>query len=132
MKVSELLESKSPGEYVYHASFLPNLRRGLQSIQAKGLVPSKEGQLGTGVYFAYEPDHTYYHVSRDEATMLRAKWSDLVKLYGLYPSNKEGIQRDDEQILVPAPVPAKLLEVEYFPGEFWEIADALAAESRTE
>lgn len=132
MKIKELLETTEPGKYVYHASHLPNLRTGLVSIASKGLLPSKTGQMGPGVYFAYSPDDTYYHVSKDEATMFRAKWADLVKLYGTYPSNKDGIQRDDEQIVVPSAVPANLLEVEYFPGEFWEIPDAIAAESRTE
>lgn len=132
MKVSEILESKAVGEYVYHASFLPNLRRGLISIQSKGLLPSKDGQMGPGVYFAYSPDDTYYHVSKDEATMFRAKWADLVKRFGVYPSREDGIQRDDEQIIVPDTIPADLLEVEYFPGEFWEIPHAIAAESITE
>ena len=132
MKVKELLEADAPGKYVYHASYLPNLKSGLISIQKHGLKPSKSGQIGPGVYFAYKPEHTYYHVSKDEATMFRAKWADLVQLYGTYPSNKNGIQRDDEQIVVPRAVPANLLEVEYFPEEYWEIDHAIAAESREE
>ena len=129
MKVIELLENKMPAKYVYHASYLPNMRSGLISIQKYGLKPSKSGQLGAGVYFAYKPEDTYYHVSKDDAVIFRAKWDDLVKMYGAYPSNKNGIQRDEEQIIVPGAVPAKFLEVEYFPNEFWDINDAVAAEA---
>ena len=132
MKVKEISEAVTPGEYVYHASYMPNLKSGLMNIQKHGLQPSKSGQMGAGVYFAYKPDDTYYHVSKDEATMFRVKWDDLVKLYGTYPSNKNGIQRDEEQIVVPGAVPSKFLEVEYFPDEYWEIHHALAAESKIE
>lgn len=132
MKVRQLLESRAPGEYVYHASYLPSLSRGLKSIKVKGLQPSKDGYQGPGVYFAYKPNEGLYHVGADEATIFRAKWADLVKLFDTYPANKKGIMRDDEEIVVPGAVPAKFLEVEYFPGEWWEIDDAIAAETRHE
>lgn len=121
-------ESVQPGEHVYHAAYLPDLGRGLRSIAQQGLRPSRGGYMGSGVYFAYDPQETYYHVSAEEATMFRIRWQDLVNLYGTYPNNPDGIQRDDEQILVPGPVPARLLEVEYFPGEWWTVEDAAAAE----
>lgn len=132
MKVKELLESRAPGEYVYHASYLPNLAAGLKSIKQKGLQPSKSGYQGPGVYFSYTQDGGLYHVSKDEATIFRAKWDDLVKQFGTYPQNKNGIQRDDEEIIVPGAVPSKFLEVEYFPGEFWNIDSALSSETRNE
>ena len=63
MKLQELLkEGRAVGEYIYHASYLPNLKSGLKSILAKGLLPSKDGYSGSGVYFAYTPDGGYYHV----------------------------------------------------------------------
>ena len=129
MRVQEVItESVQPGEYVYHASYLPDLRRGLASVMKYGLRPSRNGYDGPGVYFAYTPEGGFYHVGADEATMFRVRWSDLVKLFGVYPENPNGIQRDDEQIVVPGPVPAQYLEVEYFKDEWWDLPSALAAE----
>ena len=130
MRLRELLtETKGPGEYVYHAAYLPNLAQGLKSVSARGLVPSKTGYAGPGVYFAYDPDGGYYHVSKEEATLFRVKWADLVNKFGVYPTNENGIQRDDDEIVVPGAVPAQFLEVEYFPGEWWDIKSALSAET---
>lgn len=132
MKIKELLEARQPSAYVYHASYLPNLAAGLKSIKQNGLLPSKSGYSGRGVYFAYAPNEGFYHVSKDEATMFRAKWSDLVDMYGTYPSNKNGIQKTDDEIIVPKAVPSSILEVEYFPGEYWDIDSALSAETHYE
>ena len=123
--VLQLEEGVSPGEYVYHAGHMP---RGLDSVLRRGLLPSKDGYAGPGVYFAYDPEGGYYHVSQEEATMFRVKWSDLINKFGAYPENKNGVERDDEQIIVPGAVPASMLEVEYFPGEWWDIASAVAAD----
>ncbi len=120
-------ESNSVSEYVYHASYLPDPNQGLLSIAKKGLTPSRTGQMGPGLYFAYDAEGGYYHVDPEDATMFRVKWSDLVKLYGVYPKNLKGIQRDNEQIVVPGPVPANMLEVEYFPDEWWDLQDAVNA-----
>lgn len=120
-------EATEPGEYVYHASYLPDLAKGLGSVAKHGLRPNP-GMHGTGVYFAYRPEEGLYHVSAEDATMFRVRWQALVDLYGTYPDNPEGIQRDDEEIIVPGPVPAHLLEVEYFEDEWWTIDDALAHE----
>jgi hypothetical protein len=125
-------ESVGEDTYVYHASYLPDLAKGLRSVIARGLVPSNDGYYGPGVYFAYRPEDCYYHVDKENATMFRVKWNDLKKLYGVYPENKDGIQRDDEQIVVPGRVPADLLEVEYFEDEWWDIHDALSAETHHE
>lgn len=134
MRVRDLItEGREPGEYVYHASFAGanGSKRGqlFRSILKQGLRPSQTGYQGPGVYFAYEPSEGYYHVSADDSEILRARWQDLVKLYGVYPSQKDGIQRDEDEILVPGPVPAQYLEVEYFPGEWWNLEDALGAET---
>lgn len=131
MKIQELLESKSrtPGKYVYHSAHFPNLAKGLRSVKAKGLIPSKDGYSGPGVYFAYDIDGTYDHVSANEATTFRVKWDDLVKMFGEYPKNKNGIQRTDDELIVPSAVPSKLLEVQYFENEWWDIESALSAES---
>lgn len=126
----DVMESSSPGEYVYHASYLPNLARGLKSIMMSGLKPSENGYGGRGVYFAYTPDGGFYHVDKDQATMFRVKWADLVKMYGVYPENKNGIQRDSDEIIVPGPVPANMLELEYFPEEWWDVRTALSSETR--
>jgi len=116
-------------EYVYHVSHLPNLKLGLRSIIKSGLQPSKVGYSGPGVYFAYKPDGGFYHVDASEATMFRAKWKNLVAHYGVYPQAPNGIQRDDDEIIVPTSVPVEMLEVEYNPGEWWDVKSALAAEN---
>ena len=122
-----IAEGNEPGEYVYHASYLPNQSQGLRSVIGNGLKPSETGYAGPGVYFAYEPEDCYYHVGKDEATMFRVRWSDLLKLYGKYPDNKNGIERDDNEVIVPGTVPAKILEVEHFPGEWWDLESAYRA-----
>lgn len=130
-----LRESTRVGEWVYHASHVRGkdtpggIAAWLKSLIAKGLQPSSEGYMGPGTYFAYDPAETYYHVGPEDSLMLRAKFSDLVKLYGLYPDNKDGIQRSSDEIVVPGVVPANLLEVEYFEGEWWTLQDALGAET---
>lgn len=121
---TESINEAVAGEYVYHASYLPDLSRGLQSVISRGLVPSKDGYAGPGVYFAYDPEGGFYHVDQEDATMFRAKWSDLVAKFGKYPDNPNGIERDDNEIIVPGVVPANMLEVEYFPGEWWDIPSA--------
>lgn len=128
MHLRELIkETKEPGEYVYHAAYLPDLAAGLKSVVARGLVPSKTGYAGPGVYFAYDPEGGYYHVSKEEATLFRVKWTDLVNKFGVYPKNRNGIQRDDDEIIVPGAVPAQFLEVEYFPDEWWDLQSAMHA-----
>lgn len=127
MRLQELLESTGPSEYVYHASNLPDLARGLQSVIRRGLTPSKEGYAGPGVYFAYTPDGGYYHVSKEDATLFRVKWTDLANKFGTYPTNPNGIERDEDEIIVPGVVPASMLEVEYFPDEWWDLESALAS-----
>lgn len=116
MRAREIVESRIPSKYVYHAAYLP---RGLRSVLEKGLLPSKTGYSGPGVYFAYDPNSGFYHVSPEEATMFRVRWSDLVDRFGTYPSNPNGIQRDDDEIIVPGRVSAELLEVEVEPG-LWQ------------
>jgi hypothetical protein len=128
MKAHEFLtETTTPGEYVYHASFLPDQPAGLKSIAQHGLKPSSTGYAGPGVYFAYDPEGGFYHVSKDEAMLFRARWADLVRLYGVYPEQPNGIQRDDDEIIVPKAVPSTALEVEFFPGEWWDIKSAYLA-----
>jgi len=128
MRLYDILrESRVPGEYVYHASYLPNQSQGLHSIARQGLRPSEQGYAGPGVYFAYDPADCYYHVDKSEATMFRVRWADLVQLFGTYPKNPAGIERDDNEIIVPKVVPASVLEVEFFPGEWWDISSAYRA-----
>lgn len=135
MKTHEILnESRNVGEWIYHASYVPNkdsangIATWLKSILSKGLRPSSDGYMGPGTYFAYEPDEGYYHVNPEDSLILRVKWKDLLNLYGVYPKNKNGVQRTEEEIIVPGSVPGNILEVEYFPGEWWSLNDALAAE----
>ena len=122
-------ESRVPGEYVYHASYLPNKKTGLRSLISRGLQPSSTGYAGPGTYFAYDPAGGYYHVDKEDATLLRVRWADLVKLYGVYPQNPNGIERDEDEIIVPGPVPGNLIEVEYFEDEWWDLQSALNAET---
>lgn len=133
MKITELFgelfeNSRQPREFVYHASRLPNLAKGLRSIIQKGLIPSRDGYRGPGVYFAYEPEEGLYHVDKDEAVFFRAKWKQLVDKFGVYPE-KGGIERDQDEIVVRGSVPANMLEIEYFPGEWWDLESALGAET---
>ena len=130
MKVSDLFEVKTRAfsKYVYHSSYLPNLKKGLISIKNKGLLPSKDGYSGPGVYFAYDIEGTYDHVSKEEATTFRVRWDDLVRLFGIYPEDRGGIQRTDDEIIVNHMVPANLLEVEYFDNEWWDLDSAIDAE----
>ena len=112
--------------YVYHASHTPNNNRKalIKSLYNKNLQPSKIGYSGPGTYFAYEPDGKVYdHTHPEYATMLRVKWNDLVDIYGKYPENPDGIQRDDEEITVPGPVPAEIIEDEVKPGVWEELYD---------
>ena len=127
MKRIKTNETTEPSEYVYHASFLPDPQQGLKSVLLQGLRPSETGYAGPGVYFAYKPEDCYYHVSEEEATMFRVKWADLVGKFGKYPENPKGIERDDNEIIVPGSVPANMLEVEYFPGEWWDLKSAYEA-----
>lgn len=130
MKAREFLsETTAPGEYVYHAGFLPDQTAGLKSIAQQGLRPSTTGYAGPGVYFAYDPEGGFYHVSKEDALLFRVRWSDLVRLYGTYPERPDGIQRDDDEIRVPGAVPPNVLEVEFFPGEWWDIESAYLASS---
>ncbi|CAB4241807.1 hypothetical protein UFOVP71_345 [uncultured Caudovirales phage] len=127
MKRIKTNETTEPSEYVYHASFLPDEQQGLKSVLLQGLRPSETGYAGPGVYFAYDPEGGYYHVSKEEATLFRVKWADLVNKFGTYPSNPNGIERDDDEIIVPGTVPASMLEVEYFPDEWWDLKSAYQA-----
>jgi len=123
-------ESRQPGEYVYHASYVgDNKAQWLRSLIQRGLQPSKEGYSGLGTYFAYAPDEGYYHVTPEDSMILRVRWADLVKLYGVYPDNPKGIERDDDEIIVPGPVPGNVLELEYFEDEWWDLKSALSAET---
>lgn len=130
-------ESKQPGEWVYHASHVPGkdtpggTAKWLKSLIEHGLRPSTTGYMGPGTYFAYDKDGGYYHVDPEDAIVLRARWADLVKLYGLYPGNKDGIQRSGDELVIPGSVPGNLLEVEYFEDEWWKLRDALQAETRS-
>jgi hypothetical protein len=94
-----------------------------------GLRPSERGYSGAGTYFAYAPDEGYYHVTPEDSMILRVRWADLVKLYGTYPQNPNGIERDNDEIIVPGPVPASMLELEYFEGEWWDLKSALSADT---
>lgn len=118
MKIRDLFEGKTrePGEYVYHATPLDNL----DSIKRSGLNPSR-GYAGRGVYFVYEitPDTKFDNVSRKEAAILKVKWQDLIKLFGTYPTNPNGIQRDNSEIIVPGKVPPNLIKIHSLPPKFY-------------
>ena len=131
MRIVEVVtESRQPGEYVYHASYVGNNKaQWLKSLIRHGLKPSEKGYSGAGTYFAYAPDEGYYHVTAEDSLILRVRWADLVKLYGTYPQNPKGIERDDDEIIVPGPVPSSILEVEYFEDEWWDLKSALSAET---
>lgn len=123
MRLFEITENG----YVYHASHTPNNNRKelIKSLYNYGLLPSKEGHSGPGTYFAYEAGGKVYdHTDPNFSTMLRVKWNDLVRLYGRYPENPDGIQRDDEEIIVPGVVPAEIIEVEIKPGVWDDLYDA--------
>lgn len=117
----KLFEVAAP-EYIYHASHTPgnDTKRLIKSIYDNDLQPSKEGYSGPGTYFAYEPDGKVYdHTDPNYATLLRVRFADVASVYGVYPKNENGIERDDEEIIVPGPVDAEMIEVETKPG-VWE------------
>lgn len=126
MRLFEIKNSE-PSGYVYHASMLPMSATGLRKVMQHGLIPSKTGYSGPGIYFSQDPAGCYAHVSPEDSILFRVKWDDLLRLYGRYRENKTGIQWDDEEIIVPGRVPANLLEVEFFPGEWWDLESAYAA-----
>lgn len=123
-----LTESRPVGQYVYHATTRGSRPEQLiKSLISYGLRPSKQGYAGPGTYFAYEPDEGFYHLTPDEAVILRVKWDKLVKMYGVYPSNPDGIERDDEEIVVPGPVPSQIIEIELDPDHWVSLPVALRA-----
>lgn len=124
----QLTEGSTPAEYVYHAS-AGDQRQLIKSLLKRGLLPSQVGYAGPGVYFAYTPEVAAGW--SDEPVMLRVRWDQLVRRFGTYPQNPKGIQRDDEEIIVPGTVPAELIEIEYFPGEWWDLESAWGAENHT-
>lgn len=126
MRAQEFIIEATPGEYVYHAS-TGAMRTLIPSLLRKGLQPSSVGYAGPGVYFAYTPEVAAGW--SDDPVMLRVRWNDLAQRFGVYPKNENGIQRDDEEIIVPGVVPADLVEIEYFPGEWWDLESALSAET---
>ena len=97
---------------------------------SSGLRPSKDGYAGPGVYFAYDRDGGFYHVDEEQATMFRVTWRELVKRFGVYPGNPDGIQRDSDEIIVPGVVPAEMLEVEYPPGKWQNMGSVLSSGTR--
>jgi len=122
MKLFEIAEPT----YVYHASHTPEggYKPLIGSLYMNDLQPSKEGYSGPGTYFAYEPDGKVYdHTDPNHATMLRVKWDDLVDMYGKYPENENGIERDDDELVVPGLVPCEMIEVEVKPGVWEELYD---------
>ena len=114
--VSDFLKSLSD-KYVYHSGSFKD-EGSFKSVAEKGLVPS-EGKDSSGVYMAYSPDGTYYHVSPEEATTFRAPISPILEDYGLYKDTPSGVQYDAEELIVPGAVRPDLLEVKvgdrYFP-----------------
>ena len=123
-----LTESRPVGQYVYHATTRGSRPEQLiKSLISYGLRPSKQGYAGPGTYFAYEPDEGFSQLTPDEAVILRVKWDKLVKLYGVYPSNPDGIERDDEEIVVPGPVPSQIIEIELDPDHWVSLPVALRA-----
>lgn len=109
MRILELFESSEPGEYVYHVTN----RKNIPHIAEKGLEPN-EGYMGKFVYFAYEPHSGFYHIGRNDpdAVILQVSWSDLKSKFGTYrEKGPGGIERDDEQIMVPGTVPPDMIEI---------------------
>lgn len=109
-------------KYVYHTA--PK-NVDINSFKKSGIKPSTEGAGGPGVYMANTPENTlgYTISSLDEAITFRIKKDDLIKKYGLYPENPNGVQYDSgtKEILLDGKrnIPPEFIEFSK-DGKTWE------------
>ena len=80
--------------YVYHLTGVP-----AKKFKRLGIMPSKDGYSGPGVYMANTPEATqYYHELEDSGSnLMRISKQDLVDTFGKYSrETPEGIEFDDD------------------------------------
>jgi len=92
MKIEEVIvDNRQPGTHVYHATRLPELKEGLESILEHGLLKAKEALYGPGVYMGYDINECLNQVTCKESRVLEARWQSLRVLYGADPTNPAGL-----------------------------------------
>lgn len=102
--VSKTLQSKSKvvskkefgtdDDFVYHITGKNNFNE--KSFREKGIQPSKDGYAGPGVYLGNTPNNTLYNVDKlENGQLMRVRKDDLIKKFGKYPENKNGVEFDD-------------------------------------
>lgn len=92
------------GEYRYHSTTVDNL----ESINRKGLQPSKRGQFGKGVYFSYNIEDSREWGKEQAKTNSPVVTMRVANTY-LAKTDYEDI--DQEQGLSPSVVPSSQLEI---------------------
>lgn len=109
-------------QYVYHADATNSP---VDKFAKNGIKPSKTGQSGPGVYLANAENATQYNYSSrlgEKATMYRVDKQALVKKFGKYPANKNGVQFDEStgEILLDGKrnIPPEFLEVKGADGNW--------------
>ena len=78
-------------KYVYHISD-PGIPLSRFDV---GLKPSTRGYEGPGVYLANTPENTQYYQQLGEGRLFRIDKEALVRKFGRYPEQKDGVQYDD-------------------------------------
>ena len=116
----------SDDPYVYHAS---PLSIDVVKFQ-EGLKPSKSGHGGAGVYFATDPEATYWHADKGKSRLFRVNKAALVNKFGKFPEDFDGVEHDelDGEVIVGGSrrIPADMLEVQV-DGKWMSVRDAAKA-----
>jgi len=125
------LEANLSGGYFYH---LDSSNAPIESFRAKGILPSKSGYEGPGVYLAVTPEQTEVYGSLSKNTLYRVSKKKLVKQFGTYSKdNPTGVQGgtggEDALLAGNRAIPPELVEVKK--GNKWiplaqQAEDALA------
>ncbi len=92
MKIEEIiLDNRTPGSHIYHASRFLNLKESLLSIQKCGLWPAKNVIYSPGVYMSFTAKECVCRVTSKESRVLESRWQSLQALYGSDPTNPAGM-----------------------------------------
>jgi len=126
--------------YIYHLDYT---RAAPIEFEEKGILPSKDGQFGKGVYLSNTKEGTQFNADLSEGNLYRVGKVDMIKEFGLYSSSKKGgvykdsgLQYDDSdgQIFLEGnrSIPGKFLQF-YDRGDWrdlktWEIKEMLTAD----
>lgn len=89
--------------YLYHITSRENAR----SIIAHGLVPSKEGYSGPGVYLAVTPEQTEYYLKPNDpnSAMFRVSSDYVMRTWGMGPDGGVDFDSTTGEVVVPGTIP---------------------------